>query len=67
MPYLDHITTFQVGLAYTITYVLKSLDALWKGMGSSLSVAGTFVLEVVILPAVYAGGSGSFDSLVKKV
>eukprot|EP00667_Euglena_gracilis_P008828 EG_transcript_8947 len=57
---------FQVGLAYTITYVLKSLDALWKGMGSSLSVAGTFVLEMMILPAFYNGGKGVFDSIVKK-
>lgn len=56
---------FQVGLAYTITYVLKALDALWKGMGSALSVAGTFVLEAALLPMLYAGGSGSFDSLVK--
>jgi len=41
------------------------LDALWKGMGSALSVAGTFVLEAALLPMLYAGGSGSFDSLVK--
>merc|ERR1712071_272283 len=45
---------FQVGLAYTITYVLKALDALWKGMGSALSVAGTFVLEAALLPMLYA-------------
>jgi hypothetical protein len=57
---------FQVALAYTITYVLKSLDALWKGMGSSLSVAGTFVIEMVVLPLFYANGAGAFDSLVKK-
>lgn len=57
---------FQVGLAYTITYVLKSLDALWKGMGSSLSVAGTFVVEMMILPLFYDGGKGAFDSIVKK-
>ncbi len=36
-------------------------------MGSSLSVAGTFVIEMMVLPALYNGGKGTFDSIVKKV